>query len=150
MEVSAETAVCQEHHPPAAVRSLHQVPVSGSLNLGALPGLTAMGEDGIGGIGLIGTVDVPAACHGEPVRQFSTALGNQEIVPAVLLIDMRAFRISAAGTAPQQTALSELFTRLRIYLREMDASIGIGNEIALPILEQEGRIDAALLQPNRV
>ena len=53
---SAHVAVGQKHNPPRSVLSLHEVAVTRALNLLQLSFLVAVGQDGIGGIRLVGPI----------------------------------------------------------------------------------------------
>ena len=72
------------------------------------------------------------------------ALCQQQIVIAILLIDMRSFRIAPAKTYTQMVYLAELLARLHVNLAYLDVAL-LPQEIAAAILEIQGRVATAPL-----
>ena len=147
---AAEVAVSQEGYPPRAIRSLHKVAVSCALHLECLPPLTAVGEDGIVGVGLVGAFDVAAAGDGERVGQFGAPFGDEQVVVAILFIDMRPFGVASAHARPEEDALCELFACVGVDLAEPDAVVGVAHHVAASVLPIERGVDAPLFQPARL
>ena len=67
-----------------------------------------MGNNGIAGTDLIIAVNTPASCHHYTVIGKSTAFCNQQIIPAVFLINMGSFNplASCLAAVPDNTAFS--------------------------------------------
>ena len=63
---------------------------------------------------------------------------------------MRSFRIASAIPLPQFLALCKLFARLWVYLTEPDSIARIAHHVAFSVFEIKRRIDALLLQPDRL
>ena len=150
MVVSAEAAERQHHHPPGTVGRLEEVSVAGSLDVAVLGGHPAMREDGVGRIGLVRPVDVAAAGNGQIMSHFRTAFRDEEVVPAVFLVDMGAFGIAASRSHPNGYSGAEGDSRNGVYLAKGYHIVRIGHHVALPVLKQEGGVDALLLQPDGV
>ena len=149
VEVSAIAAIGQEYNPPGTVCGLEQVAVAGALDVAVLRGQRAVGEDGIRRIGLVGAVDVPAAGHGELMGQFGAAFRDQQVIPTVFPIDMRAFREPASSSSPERFSGAQGGTCHRVDLTQGDGGVGIRHHIASPVFKIERRVDALLLQPYR-
>ena len=64
-----------------------------ALNLIVLGRLRAVGKNGIRGGGLVWPVDLPASGNRQFVREFCPSFRDEQIVPSVFLVDVRAFRI---------------------------------------------------------
>ena len=123
--------------------------MSGALYLHRLSLHVAVGENRIGGIRLVGTIDIFAACYGQTVCQFGATLRDEQVVIAIFLIDVRSFGIASTSALPQWAALGELFARCRVYLTEHDGIVGIRHHIAFAIFKPQRWIDALLLKPYR-
>ena len=145
-----EVAVSQECDPPGTVSGLHKVAMAGALNLRVLSCHAAVGEDGVGGVGLVRTIDVTAAGYGELMGQLGATLRDEQVVPAVLLVDMRSLRMTAAGATPQLPALGELLARLGVDLAQPDGCAGVADHVALAVLEVQRGVDTLLLEPDRL
>ena len=76
---------------------------------------------------------------------FRATFRNQQVVPAVFLVDVRSFGMSSARTVPDAFGFCQLLSGPGIYLAKPDAGIGIAHQVAFAVLEVEGGIDAALL-----
>ena len=64
------------------------------------------------------------------------AFCQKQIVVAVLLVDMRPFRISSAKSCSQMMDLTQLFARLHINLAYLDVAL-FPQEIAFALVEEE-------------
>ena len=148
MVISAIAAVSQEDDPPGAVGGLEEVAVPGALDVAFLRGQRAVREDGIIGIRFIRAVDVPAARDSQLVRQFRASFRYEQIIPAVLPVDMRTFRKTSARSAPERFPGGQGGAGLRVDFAQGDGGVGVGYHIAFSILEVERRVDALLLQPD--
>ena len=145
---AAIIAISQEHHPPGAIRSLDQVAMARALYLHALSQAATVGKDRVMRIALVWSHYVLASGDGESVSQLRAALGDEEVIISILLIDMWTFWIASAITLPQLLALGELLARLRVYLAKPDGIARIAHHIALAILKIERWVDALLLEPD--
>lgn len=76
-------------------------------------------------IALVWSHYVLASGDGESVSQLRAALGDEEVIISILLIDMWTFWIASAITLPQLLALGELLARLRVYLAKPDGIAGL-------------------------
>ena len=74
--------------------------MAGSLYRAVLCILVDVGQDGVGGIAFVWAVYGLAAGNRYLVTVFGAAFGNQQIVPAILLVDMRSFRVCLLYTSP--------------------------------------------------
>lgn len=68
-----------------------------------------------------------------------TAFRKKEVIPSVLPVDMRSFRISSSESGTEMMDLADLLSGLDIDLTDLDVSV-LPEEIALAILEIEGWI----------
>ena len=109
-----------------------------------------MGENGVGRIGHIRAVYLAAARNGQLVGQLGAALGDEQIVIPVFLVDVRSLWVTSARTLPQRLAVGQLLARLRVDLAQHDGVVGIAHHVALPVFEVERRVDALLFQPDRL
>ena len=98
--LAAVRAESQAHQPPAAVRRLHQVGVARALDRVGLGVHVDVCQDGVGGIARVRAGDVAAAGDGHLVAVLRAAFRDEQVVPAVLLIDMRTLRIATARAGP--------------------------------------------------
>ena len=147
---TAKVAIGKEYHPPASVFGLNQVAMPGTLNLHRLSQTATVGKKRIVRITLVRSLDIPAPGDGKAMRQFGSTFRNEKIVIAVFLIDMRTFRITSTITLPQFLALCKLFARLWVYLTEPDCIARIAHHVAFSVFKIKRRIDALLLQPDRL
>ena len=148
----ANVAAGQEDDPPPPRGVFDEVAVSGRLDG---PIEAAVGKDRIVRAGLVGAVDVAAAGDGDHVAEFGAAFGQQEVVPAVALDDVRGLGIGPAGPAPQVHGLADQLSRGNIDGRlecALEAVVVLGaiaDEVGLAIvIKEEGRVDARLVHPD--
>ena len=141
-------SVRQTNHPPRTISTFHQVGMSGSLNRTGLSRLVSMSQNRICRISLIRAIYVTAAGNGYFMSQFRTALRNQQIVPAVFLINVRTFGISASGAVPYSFGRRKLFACHGINLTQVDVPTRIADHKTFAVFKIKRRIDASLLQPN--
>ena len=140
----------QAHQPPGAFGVLYQVGVSGPLDGIALGVLVDVGQDGVGGIAEVRPVDVFAASDGHFVPVFRAAFRDEQVVPAVFLVDVRPFGIASACACPDAFRFGQLFTRLGVDFAEEDAVAGVAHHVAFAPFKVERGVDAALFQPHRL
>ena len=145
---AAEVAISKEDHPPGAVSGLYKVTMTRALNLHALTSHGAVGQNGVGRVRLIRSVNITATGNGQFVGQLCASFGNEQVIIAVLLAEVRTFRITAACTAPKGTALCQLPARHGVYLTKCDGIVGIRNHVGLAVLKIERGVNALLLQPD--
>lgn len=86
----------QHHRVPAAVRQLHQIGMTYVAD-GAAVAHVAMGDQGIGGIILVGAEDVLAPGDGLGVEVFRATLGDHQVVVLADVVDVGGFRGSRTG-----------------------------------------------------
>ena len=122
---AAIVTIGEEDNPPRAVFGLHEVAMTCTLNRQILAGQRTVGKQWVVGVSLIRAVDILAAGNGEAVSHLRATLRNQQIVVAILLVDMRPLRIAASRTLPERLALSELLARLGVNLTEHNSIIWI-------------------------
>lgn len=137
----------ETHHPPRTVRGLYQVGMAGSLYRAVLCILVDVGQDGIGGVFFVRAVYIAATgyCHFVPV--FRAAFGNQQIIPAVFLVNVRPFRVPSTRTVPDAFGLVELFAGFGVDFAQIDTYARIADKVTLVVFKIEGRVYAALLEP---
>ena len=73
---------------------------------------------------------------------FRAPLSQQQIVVAILLVDMRSFRITSSKTSTQMVNVTQLLTRLYINLTYFDVAF-FPKEITLAVIEEKRRIATA-------
>ena len=88
--------------------------MAGSLYRAVLCILVDVGQDGIGGVLFVRAVYIAATGYCHFVAVFRAAFGNQQIVPAILLVDMRSFRVASSRTVPDALGFTELFAGFRV------------------------------------
>ena len=140
----------QADQPPTAVGRFHQVGVPGALDGVALRVHIDVRQDGVGGIAGVRPVDVPASCDGHLVSVFRSAFRDEQVVPAVFLIDVRPFGIAPSGAGPDASRFGQLAAGQRVYLAQVDAVVRVAHQVALAILKVERGVDASLLNPHRL
>lgn len=120
----------------------------GSLYRAVLCILVDVGQDGIGGVLFVRLRVYIAAtgyCHFAAV--FRAAFGNQQIIPAVFLVNMRSFRVPSARAVPDAFGLVELFAGFGVDFAQIDTYARIADEVTLAVFKIEGRVYTALLEP---
>ena len=131
--------------------SLDDVCMSCSLYRIGLSRLLAMGYDRVVRSGGVWTVCIAAACDGHSMGIFSTAFRDHEVVPSVLLVDMRSFGISSACSVPYDLRLCELFSCIRIDLAEHYIVVCRAAEIAFSVfIPEKVRIDSRHVHCHRI
>ena len=90
----------KENDPPETVLVFDDIAVTGSLDLLCLGQAAEIGKYGVVRIGLIGTVDVTAPGYRDAVAILRSAFCDHQVIPAVLLVDMRCFRIASSVALP--------------------------------------------------
>ena len=148
MMSSRHNSVCQTNHPPRTIGAFHQISMPCSLNRTGLSRFIGMGQNRICRISLIRPVNATAAGNGYFMSQFRTALRNQQIVPAVFLINVRTLGISASSAVPYSFGRRKLFACHGVNLTQVDVSIRITDHKTFAILKIKRRIDASLLEPD--
>ena len=96
----------------------------------------------IGTIWLVRAKQILAAEDIDVMTMLRAALGQQQIVIAVLLIDMRPFWITTSKTYAQMMDFSQLLTCLYVNLADFDFAL-FPQEIALAIVEEQRGVAAA-------
>ena len=104
-------------------------------------------EDGIGGILFVRAVYIAATGYCHFVAVFRAAFGNQQIIPAVFLVNMRPFRVPSARAVPDAFGLVELFAGFGVDFAQIDTYARIADEVTLAVFKIEGRVYTALLEP---
>ena len=146
----AKLAISQEGDPPRAVGSLDKVAVPRALHALRLSLHAAVREDGVVGTGLIGAFYAAAAGDGERVGELGAAFRDEQVVIAILLIDVRPLGVSSAGATPEEAAFRELLAGVGIDGAEGNGVVGVADHVAAAIVVPEERgVDAPLLQPAR-
>ena len=107
-------AECQVDHPPASVGSLNKVSMPGALNGAVLGVFVNVCQNRVGGGAFVWAVYRAAAGNRHLMSIFRTAFRNQQIVPAVFLIDMRTLRTASSRTVPDVLGFTELFAGHRV------------------------------------
>ena len=121
-----------------------------TLDLASLGAHLAMSEDRVVRASLIWSVDIPAPCDGDLVGIFGASLCYQEVVPSVLEIEVRAFRIAASGAPPNLFLLAEFLPGHRVDFEEHDPAVGSACVPALSAVEEKRRVDALHVNPYRI
>ena len=109
-----------------------------------------VGQDGVARVALIGPQGAAAAGDGHGMVILRTALGDEQVVPAVLLVDVRRFGAPGVDqrAPPGDPLLPHDAVLLQIHLRHPHARImlrpvGGGGHVAGSVLvPEEGRVDA--------
>ena len=143
-------AEAQEHYPPHSLLVLDEIAVTCALYLLGLAEPAEIGQDGVVRVGLVGAVYVTAARNGDTMAVLRTAFCNHQVIPSVLLVDVRSLGIASAVALPEQFALGQLLAGVDVYFTEIQAVARIADHIGLSVLEVESRVDAALLQPDGI
>ena len=86
-----------------------------------------MGQNRVGRVAVVRAVYRTAAGNGNLMSVFRAAFRNQQVVPAILLIEVWAFRVASARTVPDAFGFTELFAGFRVDLTQEDACIGIAD-----------------------
>ena len=146
--LAAVRAEGQAHQPPAAIGCLYQVGMARALDGVVLGVHVDVCQDGVGGIARVRAINAAAAGDGHLVAILGAPLGDEQVVPAVFLIDMRAFRVASARTVPNAFGGGQLFAGHRVDLAEEDTHVRVAYQVALAVFEVERGVDAALLQPD--
>ncbi len=102
---------------------------------------------GLAGFSSYGPVYIAATgyCHFVPV--FRAAFGNQQVIPAVFLVNVRPFRVPSARAVPDAFGLVELFAGFGVDFAQIDTYARIADEVTLAVFKIEGRVYTALLEP---
>ena len=106
-------AECQVDHPPASVGSLNKVSMPGALNGAVLGVFVNVCQNRVGGGLRMGRLSRGCG-QSSPYVHISYRLRNQQIVPAVFLIDMRTLRMASSRTVPDVLGFTELFAGHRV------------------------------------
>ena len=143
----------EQHKIPVAVTIIEQIPVSGTDHRIVAPEV-AVGKDRIARASLKPRKQLSAARHTDAVRQLRAALCNQQIIIAVLFIQMRSLRPDRmlCGTFPDRHRLADQPHGIQIQLLHPDFPIAViarairirprADIIAAPvIIKKETRID---------
>lgn len=80
-------------------------------------------ENGVGTMRLVRAEEVLAAKYVDVVSLLSTTFSQQQIVIAVLLVDMWTFRISSTQACSQMVYLTQLLTCFHINLTDLDVAL---------------------------
>ena len=121
-----------------------------ALNRIALAILIRMSENRIGRITQVRAVDDAAAGYRNGMAILRSALGDEQIIPAIFFIKVGSLGIAAARSAPDFFRGRELLAGLRVDFAEGDVAVGVAHEVAFAVFKIERRVDAALLEPDGV
>lgn len=117
------------------------------LNGIVLPCHGAVGEDGVVGIAFVGTFDVSASGDGEAVGKFCSSFGDEQVIVAVFLVDMRAFGVSSSCALPECFAGRKLLAALGVNLAQHNGVVGVADHVAFSVFKIERGVNTLLLQP---
>ena len=130
---------------------LHKVCMSCTLDRVVLCCSLVMGEDRVVRSFLVWTFYVAASRYGLCVAELCTALRNHQVVPSVLLVDVRSLRPASACSVPYRLGLCQDFSCLRIDLAKEDASVsGAGIPASAVLVPEDRRVYAAHIHRDRV
>ena len=104
----------QTHDMPLAAAVLYQVAVTDTLNYKG--SFVSVSNDGVFGVSLKFSPHAFTACVGYHMSVLRAALRSRQIVVLSDLVEMRAFKISAARALPYALACGQLSARRNIYL----------------------------------
>ena len=90
---------------------------------------------GVGGVAQVGAVDIFAAAYGHLVAILRAAFRDEQVVPAVFLVDVRPLGVAAAGAVPDAYRLGQLFARLGVDFAEEDAVVGVAHHVAFAVFK---------------
>ena len=138
---SGAVAETQEHHPPGAVRRLDEVGVAGPLQEVAGGDAALLGQDRVAGVAGIGAADVRTAGDVDLVAHLRAALGDQQVVVAVLLVEVRALGAAVPVPFPDYDGRRLQLESLRVELGEPDA-VHRPDQVHLPVFPEERGVDA--------
>ena len=135
---SAESVVgtyAEQDHPPFASLGFYDIRMADHGNL-AHQGHMPVTDDRIAGADLIISVDGAAARHHNAVVGESAALCDDQVIPAVVLVDVRSFDPFAAGfqAVPDDCPLAFELEGFRIQFTQVDAVMTFVNRVADDII----------------
>ena len=118
--------------------------------------VVSVGENGVPGAAFKGTPYIFAPGDRDHMSVLRAAFGNEQIVPAVFFVHMRAFGAASAGSVPDDLGVRQFFAGVQIDLKLADAlgvtafDPGAGVvDLAVVVPEQIG-IDAVVVDPDGV